>query len=111
MPPTAKAAVDALVATGRSGYERRAAGDVITITGPNGPEEHTVPGDLLESKTAAEARAVLLTEHRRYLARLNADPDAEASAEAAAGAILEAETAVEIHRIHEYVKAWIEAHR
>lgn len=59
----------------------------------------------------ARARAALMLEHRRHLAALAADPDAEQSEEAEAGAILEAETACEIHQIAGDLRAWVEAHR
>lgn len=79
------------------------------VDGPNGPEE--VHGEPVEEVSPARARAALLTEYRRHLALLAADPDAEPSEEAEAGAILEAETAVEIHEIAGVVRAWYEAHK
>jgi hypothetical protein len=59
--------------------------------------------------TPARARASLLLEHRRHLAVLTVDRDATQSEEAEAGAILEAEMAVEIHEIAGWVRAWCEA--
>jgi len=59
----------------------------------------------------ARARAALTLEHRRHIAALALNPKAEQSEEAEAGAILEAETACEIHKIAGDLRAWVEAHQ
>ncbi len=58
---------------------------------------------------AAEFRAPLIRAARVYEARLIAGHDEEPSIEAEAGAILEAETAINIQRIHSIAEAWAEA--
>jgi hypothetical protein len=88
----AKAAVDKLVDLARAGYERKIGEDVFRVS-------------------AARARVPLTLAHQRFLAELQRDPDAELTEEAEAGAILEAEMATEIHRIHVIVEAWAEANR
>ncbi len=45
---------------------------------------------------------------RLHEARLIAGHDGEESVEAEAGAILLAETAVEVHGLHEMMRAWLE---
>ena len=65
---------------------------------------------MVEQISAAEVRAQLVRSARLHEARLLAgDQDAEESVEAEAGAILEAETAADIHDLRNMMKAWIEA--
>lgn len=66
-------------------------------------------GEVVETHSAAEARAKLIRAARLHEARLIAGHDDEESVEAEAGAFLEAETAVEIRGVHEMIRAWLEA--
>lgn len=63
----------------------------------------------VEQRSAAEVRAELVRAARVYEARLIAGHDEEPSIEAQAGAILEAETAVEIHHLFLIADSWREA--
>lgn len=65
--------------------------------------------EVLEQIPAAVIRAELMAAHRVQIARLAAGYDDEVSLEAEAGALLEAETANEIHGLHEMVKGYLEA--
>lgn len=60
-------------------------------------------GEIVERVSAAQIRAALLRAARR-----EADSD-DPSPEAEAGAILEAETAVEIHEIRDMVRGYLDA--
>ena len=68
-------------------------------------------GEAVDHRSAAEVRASLLRAHRLYEARLLAGHEDEESVEAEAGAILEAETAVDLHRMRVIADAWFEAHK
>lgn len=70
-------------------------------------------GEVVETVPAALLRAKALRGFRRHEADVVAGRavDADASAEAEAGAILDAETAGEIHDLREMVHAWLEAQR
>lgn len=66
---------------------------------------------MVEVISAAEARAKLVRAARLHEARIVAGHDDDESVEAEAGAILEAETKVEIHAIFEIASAWMEANK
>jgi hypothetical protein len=68
-----------------------------------------VDGLIERARRDARARAPLATAYRVRLARLANGVDEEESAEAEAGAILDAETAVETHEIHGMIEAYFEA--
>lgn len=57
----------------------------------------------------AHIRAKLVRAHRVHEARLIAGHDDEEPLEAQAGAILEAQTAINIHRLTAIAEAWLEA--
>lgn len=61
--------------------------------------------------SAAEARARLIRAARLHEARILAGHDDDESVEAEAGAILEAETQDEIHKLYQIASAWMEANR
>lgn len=65
--------------------------------------------EVIEVIAAAEVRAKLTRAARMYEARVLAGFDDEETTEAEAGAILEAETAVEIHELRNWVKEYVGA--
>lgn len=67
-------------------------------------------GMVVQTVPAAEVRAGAIRAARVYEARLLAGAEVEEDVEAEAGAILEAQTAVDIHKIADVVAAWWEAH-
>lgn len=68
-------------------------------------------GEPVGSKSAAEVRAELVRASRKHEARVLAGHDDDESIEAKAGAILEAETACDVHDLAEIARAWYEAHK
>lgn len=59
----------------------------------------------------AEVRSRLVRAARLHEARLLAGLEEEEPVEAEAGAILEAEMAIDIHRLREIADAWLEANK
>lgn len=60
---------------------------------------------------APALRARYLMAYRVHVARLASGREEDLSEEAEAGAFLDAETAHEIHGLHEMTKAWLEAQK
>jgi hypothetical protein len=67
--------------------------------------------DLLRRARDGElhTRAIAMTAYRVRVARLAAGLEDDETVEAAAGALLEADTAAGIHGLHEMVRSYIEA--
>jgi hypothetical protein len=93
-----KARVDGIIRAARYGL-------TYTVTGEDGAKEK------VGEESAASIRARATRAARIYEARLIAGYDEEESDDAEAGALLEAETANEIHGLHTIAEQWREANR
>lgn len=75
------------------------------MTGDDGARE------VVAEESAASIRARCTRAARLYMARLIAGTDEDESEDAEAGALLEAETANEIHGLYQIADAWREANK
>lgn len=93
-----KARVDGIIRGARYGIS-------YTVTGEDGAKEK------VGEESAASIRARCMRAARLFEARLLAGHDEEESDDAEAGALLEAETANEIHGLHNIAEAWLKANQ